>query len=78
VAVNIWPAMVTVPLRTAPVFAAAESPTAPFPLPPAPDMTVSHDTLLVAVHAHAGAAVTVTELMAPPPAATGWLVGLIE
>lgn len=70
--------MVTVPVRTAPGFAEAESPTVPFPVPLAPDVTVSHGALLIAVHPHAAPAVTATELMTPPPAATGWLVGLIE
>ena len=42
--------------------------TVPFPEPVAPAVTLSHVSLLVAVHAHPVAAVTVTE--AVPPAAT--------
>jgi hypothetical protein len=43
--------------------------TVPFPEPLAPAVTVSHVSLLVAVHAHPVAAVTVTEAVTPAAAA---------
>jgi hypothetical protein len=49
-----------VPVREVPVFAAMLNATDPFPVPLAPDVTLSHGALLVAVHAHAAAVVTVT------------------
>jgi hypothetical protein len=42
------------------VFAATLKPTAPFPVPVAPDITVIHGSLLLAVHAHAAVVVTLT------------------
>src|SRR5262249_51591446 len=60
-AVNVWPAIVIVPLRAAPVFAATEYVTVPLPVPLLPAVIVIHDALLAAVHAHVVAdAVTVT------------------
>jgi hypothetical protein len=58
--VNVWPAMVTVPVRAAPLLAAMFMPTEPFPVPAAPAVTVIHGTPLAAVHAHAAVVVTVT------------------
>ena len=52
--------MVSVPTRARPVFAAAFTVTVPLPLPLAPDVIVSHDALLVVVHAHPEAADTAT------------------
>jgi hypothetical protein len=49
-----------VPVRAPPVFAATLNPTAPFPVPVAPDVTVIHCALLLAVHAHAAVVVTLT------------------
>ena len=60
VTVNVCPAMVSVPLRCAPVFAAAVYETLPLPVPLAPFVIESHDALLVAVQAQPAAAVTVT------------------
>jgi hypothetical protein len=57
--------------------AATESATVPFPLPLAPLVIVSHDALLVAVHAQP--ARLVTDTLAAWPAATALAeVGLIE
>jgi hypothetical protein len=53
-------AIVSEPDRAAPVFAATLKPTAPFPVPVAPDITVIHGSLLLAVHAHAAVVVTLT------------------
>ena len=64
VTVKVWPAMVTVPVRCGPVFAATENCVAPAPLPLAPEVTVIQASLLVAVQAQPVWAVTVTE---PPP-----------
>jgi hypothetical protein len=67
---------VSVPLRAPATFTAALNPTVPLPVPVAPDVMVSHGTLLLAVHAHALVVVTVT---VPVPPSTGmfWLVGEI-
>jgi hypothetical protein len=53
------------------------NPTVPLPDPEDPDVTVSHEALLAAVHPHPAAAVTV---LLPDPAAAlaDWLVGDIE
>jgi len=48
--VNVRPATVRVPVLAAPVFAATVNATLPLPVPLAPDVTVIHEALLVAVH----------------------------
>jgi hypothetical protein len=71
--VKVRPAIVIVPLRAAPVFAATLNDTLPLPLPLAPLVIVIHVTLATAVHAQVLLdAVTVT-VLAPPAAATVWL-----
>jgi hypothetical protein len=76
--VNVWLAMVIVPLRAAPVFAATLNPTGPFPVPDAPDVTASHvGALLIAVHVQPAPAVTVT-VPVVALAVTFWLGGAIE
>src|SRR6187551_1998962 len=76
--VNVWPAMVIVPVRATPVFAATVKLTDPVPTPAAPAVTVIHDgALLTAVHAHVPPAVTAIAVPAPPAAAIDWLVGAI-
>jgi hypothetical protein len=76
VTVNVWPAMVRVPVRELVFgFAAALNPTVPVPLPLAPLVTVNHDVLLLTpVHAHPACVVTVI-VPVPPPATTDWLAG---
>jgi hypothetical protein len=74
----IWFATVNVPVRRGPVFAAALIDTVPLPLPLAPAVIDNHEMLLVAVHAHPAATVTVTGPVAPPPATTDRVVGLTE
>jgi hypothetical protein len=70
VAVNVCPAIVTVPLRASAVLAANDSETVPLPVPLAPDAIVTHAALDAAVQAHVDAdAVTVTDPL-PPDAAT--------
>ena len=77
VTVNVLPATVNVAVRVAVVvFAAALNATGPVPLPLAPEVTVSHAALLVAVQPHPVGAVTVTE-PAPPAAVSAWLVAEI-
>ena len=49
--VTVLPAMVMVPVRAAPEFAAAVQNELPFPVPEGDDI-VSHDTDEVVVHAH--------------------------
>jgi hypothetical protein len=62
VTVNVCPPIVKVPVRTAPVLAAALNPTVPFPVPDAPLVSVSQPAFAVAVQVHVDAeAVTVTE-----------------
>jgi hypothetical protein len=69
--VNVWPAIVSVPLRGVPLgFAVALKATVPPPVPLAPLVTVSQDVaLLTAVQAHPAKAVTAVDPV-PPPAAT--------
>jgi hypothetical protein len=50
VTVKVWPAIVSVPVRTVVPLSVALNPTEPLPVPLAPDVTVSHDALLVALH----------------------------
>ena len=77
VTVKVCPASVKVAVRMDDVvFAAALNATGPAPLPLAPDVTVSHAALLVAVQAHPVGAVTVTE-PEPPAADNAWLVAEI-
>jgi hypothetical protein len=76
--VNVSPAMVSVPVRAAPVFAVTLKLTAPLPLPLAPDVTLIHDALVVVVHAHPLAVETATGPPAPAVAARDSLVGVIE
>jgi hypothetical protein len=78
VTVNVWPPIVSVPVRCAPVLAAAAYVTVPPPVPPAPPVTVSHDALLAAVHAHAAAVVTAIAVPAPPVDARVALDGAME
>jgi len=77
VTVKTWPAIVIVPVRAAAPFAATLNATAPLPMPIAPDVTVIHEALLVAVHWHVLGAETVTGVPALPAAGTLWLVGEI-
>jgi len=69
--------MVSVPVRAAPVFAVALKPTAPLPLPLAPDVMLIHEALLDAVHAQWLAVATPTGLPGPAVDASDSLDGLI-
>jgi hypothetical protein len=72
--VTDWPAMVSEALRgEVVVCAAAEYSTVPFPLPLAPEVTVSHESELAAVQPQPAGAVTVM-LPVPPSAATDCVV----
>src|SRR5204862_6716433 len=75
--VNVWPATVIVPLRAAPVLAAALNEIDPLPLPDAALVMLTQFALLVAVQEQPLPAVTVT-VPVPPPADTDWLAGAIE
>jgi hypothetical protein len=75
--VNVWPAAVIVPVRPAPAFAAALNCTAPGPVPPAPDVMLSHAASAFAVHAHPAVVVTLNDPW-PPPDGTVWLAGASE
>ena len=74
---KVWPAMVAVPERTPPVLGATLRTTTPPPEPEAPEVTVSHGTLLTAVQGQPLAALTDTLIFPPvsPGEANG---GLIE
>lgn len=74
---NVWPAMVMVPVRWAPVLPATTTVTAPLPVPVAPDVTISQLTLLAAFHAHALVVVTATLVVSPIDGAL-CVVGEIE
>ena len=79
VTVNDRVAIVTVPVRAAPVLAAIVIATEPLPLPLAPDVIVIHGALFTAaVHVQPAVAVTATGLIAPPLAATFRLAGLMS
>ena len=80
VMVTVWPPTVSVPVRAAPLFAATRKVTVPLPVPLSPDVTVSQDAPLVAVHAHPLAAVTLSVGPVPPVAGTDAVEGftLIE
>jgi hypothetical protein len=67
---------VSVPVRAAPVLAAAVNATVPLPLPDAPLEIVIHAAFDVAIQAQPLFAVTPT-LPLPPLASTDWLVGEI-
>ncbi len=67
--VTVWPATVSVPVRDeVPVLAAMEKATVPLPLPVTPDVMLSQETLLVAVHEQPVAVVTLA-LLEPATAA---------
>jgi hypothetical protein len=66
VTLNVWPAMVIVPVRCAVlVFAATMTPTVPLPVPVAPEPIVNQAALLVLLHAHVLPAVTPTATGSP-------------
>jgi hypothetical protein len=70
-------AIVAVPVRALPVFAATLKLTDPFAVPVAPDVMAIHESLLVAVHLQPAPAVTVTvPVVAAAP--TFWVEGAIE
>jgi hypothetical protein len=72
--VKVCPAIVSVAVRAAVlVLADALNATAPAPVPLAPDVTVSHDALLLAVHAQPFVAVIVTDPV-PPADVSDWVV----
>jgi hypothetical protein len=75
--VYVWPAIVTVPVRAAPVFAATDNWTVPSPSPALPLVTATHDGVSdIAVQVQAGPALTITTAE-PPPAGTAVDVGAI-
>ena len=75
---KVWPAIVAVPVReVVAVFAATLIVTLPLPLPFVPLAIVSHDALLVAVHAQPARLVTATTGLSPAAGALK-LVGLME
>lgn len=60
VTVKVRAAIVTVPVRSAPVFAVRLRTTVPLPVPDAPEVTVIHGALLAAVHEHPSSVITLT------------------
>src|ERR1043165_6457828 len=77
VTVNVEPAIVSVPVRAPPVFAATVNVTVPVPVRVAPLVIVIQLTLLAAVHAQPDCVVTVTGPPVPPSVGNAWLVGLM-
>jgi hypothetical protein len=74
--VNVRFAIEMVPVRAAPVFAATENVTTPFPRPVGPDATVIHGASLATAQSHV--LCDCTEMDPEPPAAgTFWPVGEI-
>jgi hypothetical protein len=67
--VKVLPAIVSVPLRAAPVFCTTLKLTVPLPVPLPPLVTVIHGALDAAVHVQLVPAVTVTESVPPAAAA---------
>jgi hypothetical protein len=67
--VTVWPAIVSVPERAIPVFAAMATVTVPLPLPLPPDEIEIQEALLAAVHAHVPELVTDAEVPVEPAAA---------
>jgi hypothetical protein len=77
VTLNVWPAIVSDPVRCPPELADTVYFTVPLPVPLAPAQPVIHELLLAAVQAQPAAAVTSTEPSAML-AEKVWLVGLSE
>lgn len=73
---TVWPATVNVPIRVAPVFAAAVNATDPLPETFDPEVMVNHVALLAAVQEHPVCVVTEIGGPAPPPAATDGFSGV--
>ena len=76
VTATLLPAMRSVPVRSAPVFATAVNETEPGPEPLAPDVMLSHDALEVALHVHPAVVSTEIGPPAPPLVSTDAVVGL--
>jgi hypothetical protein len=76
--VTICPAIVTVPVRATPAFAATVNDTVPLAVPLAPDAIEIHATVLTAVHGQPVEAVTDTDVPADPVEGTDSLDGLTE
>ena len=74
---KVCPAIVAVPVRAAPVFAAILSVTLPGPVCDAPLGIVIHDALLADVHAHDRFVITLT-VDVPPAAGCESLEGVME
>jgi hypothetical protein len=67
VTVNVRPAIVIVPVRCEVLaFAATTTLTLPLPVPVMPELTVSHEALLVVLHVHRLVVVTATTVVSPP------------
>jgi hypothetical protein len=69
--VIVSPAMLTVPRRASPAFAATLNRIVPLPLPLDPATTAIHPTLLATVHEHAGELAPTLTVIVPPAAAMG-------
>jgi hypothetical protein len=65
--VNVWPPMVSVPVRLPPELAAAANVTFPFPVPEAALVTVSQGAFATAVHVQDAADAVTAIDPGPPP-----------
>ena len=77
VTVTVCPAMLTVPVRAAPVFAATLTPIVALPVPPVRS-SVIHGTPDAAVHVHVESDAVTGTRPDPPPSGTFWVVAGIE
>jgi len=76
VTVTGTPAIVSDPLRSPPVLAAAEKVVVPGPVPDPPPVIAIHGAPLDAVHAHVAADGATVKLPVPPPVATACVAGV--
>src|SRR6185369_4400548 len=78
VTVNVWPAMVIVPIRSLPsAFGATANVTVSDPVPDEPWSTVSQSTLAVEVQVHVAAEAVSVTLPLPPSGGTDCVAGEI-
>jgi hypothetical protein len=76
--VNVWPAIVSVPLRPRPFLRSATlKVTVPLPLSVDTPVIVNHSSFELAVQLHCGPLVVTVTVPLPPDALTLWLVGVM-
>src|SRR5439155_24836554 len=73
--VRVWPAMVTVPTRSAPPFGSTATMTVPLPVPPAPSTTWRKPSFETAVHVQSWRDSVTTMVKLPPPTGAAMVAG---